>query len=351
MGCGSSKNAVRVNEPSTSGAVAGVPPSQAAGGAPSPCAPREASETKPIKIWVSLEDTGRRTGVILSGWDQDDAKTVEDLARVLVASHQSRLQQLGFSGVALVLFDDNGAVRPPRQKISASELLLCADMKQPLRVGMPPQWSKVALAGQTPIHAASPGADKPSQTAGRGTMLCSAATTTTASQGSVERATLSPRSKAYRADIEALKRRSPQSKLTVYTPDQEFPDVIKRDMHSHLKKEVEEEPAQPPPPPSETEVTALQKPKAVASQQQATYMLDTARVKELAMQLVGFTSKYRDKDKQALLKDLKSFLEPESWEELVRQSQMAESAWSGQVGKLVPDSAFACVYLFAVHDH
>ncbi len=330
MGCGSSKGAVSVAEPG-----AGKPPTGAATAAaaavPAPRPPpREPSATPPMKIWVAFEDTGRRTGVTLSGFDQDDATTVESLAKVLVSSHAPRLQQLGFAGVALVLFDDNGAVRPPRQKIGAGELLSCSDMKKPLRVGLPPQWSPdAAPAGH--MATANPTTASPTGGNGSATMLCSAATTTTASQGSAERAAMSPRSKAYRADIEAIKRKSPQSRLTIYAPDQEFPDVIKRDMHSHLKKEIQEEPAQQPLPPSETEVKALQTPKAVASQQQAVYILDAARVKELAMQLVGFMSRYRDKDKQALLKDLKSFLEPESWAELERQSKIPDSAWSGQV--------------------
>ena len=49
------------------------------------------------------------------------------------------------------------------------------------------------------------------------------------------------------------------------------------------------------------------------------------------MQLMGFMSKYRDKNKEALLKELKSFLEADSWEELNRQSKLKDSAWSGQV--------------------
>jgi len=328
MGCGSSKGAVSVAEP-----PAGKPPPGCAAAAAAPThhpPPRKPSATPPMKIWVAFEDTGRRTGVTLSGWDQDDATTVEGLAKVLVSSHAPRLQQLGFTGVALVLFDKNGAVRPPRQNIGPGELHSCSDMKKPLRVGLPPQWSPDAAPAGL-MTTAHPTTASPTGGHGSATMLCSAATTTTASQGSAECAAMSPRSKAYRADIEAIKRKSPQSKLTIYAPDQEFPDVIKRDMHSHLKKEIQKEPAQQPPPPSETEINALQKPKAVASQEQAVYILDAARVKELAMQLVGFMSKYRDKDKHALLKELKSFLEPESWIELERQSNIPDSAWSGQV--------------------
>lgn len=333
MGCGSSKNAVRVTNPTVLASKIGAVPKGGAANTTAqapPAPPREPSLLLPQKIWVKYEDTGKRTGITLTGWDQEDGKTVEGMAKTLVANHASRLHQLGFSGVALVLFDANGAVRPPRQKIESSELVACSDMKTPLKVGTPPQWSPDApqvSKAKDLRQTEGLGVNTPRQ----GVVLCSAATVSTASQGSVERM-LSPRSKAYRAEVEAIvKRNSPQHKSPLYKPDEVFPDLIKRDMRSHLKSETPQEPAQQAPAPSAEEVKALQKPKAVQKQQQqAVYHLDTARVKELAMQLVGFMSNYRDKDKQALLKDLKSFLEPESWAELYRQSQLADSAWSGQ---------------------
>jgi len=328
MGCGSSKNAVRVAEPTAapSPAVAAAVPGKTASEPIKLPPPREPSQTPARKVFVRYEETGRTTGIMLSGWDQDDAKTVEDMAKVLVASHAVRLQQLGFAGATLVLFDVNGAVRPPRQRISEDELLSSGDMKRPLRVGLPPQWSPDAAVPQG--HRAT----TPRQ---GGNVLCSAATTTTASQGSTvshtDRIMLSPRSKAYRAEVEAIqKRHSPQNKSPVYKPDAVFPDLIKRDIHSHLKKhEIKEEPAQPQP--TQEEVQALQKPKGVQPQKEPVFELDTARVNELAMQLMGFMSKYRDKNKEALLKELKSFLEADSWEELNRQSKLKDSAWSGQV--------------------
>jgi hypothetical protein len=257
---------------------------------------------------------------MLSGWDQDDAKTVEDMARVLVVSHTARLQQLGFTGATLVLFDANGAVRPPRQIISADELQLIGDMRKPLRVGLPPQWSPDAAV------------TSPRQ---GGNILCSAATTTTASQGSTvshnDKIMHSPRSKAYRAEVEAIqKRHSPKQKAPAYTQDAVFADLIKRDIHSHLKKcEIQEEPAQPQP--TQAEVQALQKPKGVEPQKAAVFNLDAARMNELGMQLMGFMSNYRDKNREALLKELKSFLEADSWEELNSKSKLKDGAWSGQV--------------------
>jgi hypothetical protein len=324
MGCGSSKNAVRVTEPG--GAKAAQTPHDTAG-VEKP--PREKSQIPPLKIWVSYEDTGRRTGIMLTGWDQEDATTVEDMARVLVSEHAPRLQQLGFSGVALVLLDQDGAVRPPRQKISQDELLACTDMKNPLRVSSPPQWCREAVLNSQDANAQT--APSPVQ----GTMLCSAATASTASRGSAERAMLSPRSRAYRADIDAIvKQKSPQSKTTVYTPDQVFPDLIKRDIHSHLAKEINEEPAQAAAHTAE-ELRAFEKPGKVASQRSAAHRLDAARMQELTMQLAGFASKYRDKDRKTLLKDLKSMLEPESWEQLQREAQTNNGAWSGQVSPAV----------------
>ena len=133
MGCGSSKGAVPVAEPE---------PVPSWISKPTPV--RAPTETPPLKIWVSLDETGRRTGVTLSGWDQDEAKTVEDLAQVLVCSHLVRLQQLGFSGNVLVLLDAHGAVRPPREKIQPGELAACADVQTPLRVSLPPQWAAVS---------------------------------------------------------------------------------------------------------------------------------------------------------------------------------------------------------------
>lgn len=323
MGCGCSKNAEGVTSPSASvpgnaasdsrnvatpRGVAG-PPDARTPRAVASAPPRQPSQTPALKIWVSFEDTGRRTGFMLTGWDQDDVKTVEDMAKVLVQGHESRLHQLGFSGAALVLLDENGSVRPPRQKIEPSELISFSDMKTPLRVGMPPQWSS---------HVS------------QGAVLCSAASTTSESESSSEKMRLSPRSKAFRADIEAIAKRYPPKQESIYKADQSFPDVLKRDLHSHLKSSPsKQEPAQVQI--LEEEVKAIQKPKAVATQQQAVYQLDAARQKELAMQLVGFMSAYRNKDKQALLKDLKSFLEPESWAQLAREAALEGSAWSGQV--------------------
>jgi hypothetical protein len=61
------------------------------------------------------------------------------------------------------------------------------------------------------------------------------------------------------------------------------------------KHEIKEEPAQPQP--TQEEVQALQKPKGVQPQKEPVFELDTARVNELALQLMGFMSKYRDKNK------------------------------------------------------
>jgi len=339
MGCGSSKTAVGVSEPTASKPAAGKQEDSPVKA--EPLKPRQPSQTPPLKIGVRFEDTGLRTGCTLSGWDQDDSQTVEDIAKMLVSGHITKLKQLGFDGAALVLFDSNSAVRPPRQRIAPEELALHTD-KNPLRIGRPPQWTPDAVRGAQDLRIQT-GATELS-TPRQGMILCSALTATTASQGSAERIMLSPRSKAYRAEIAALaKRNSAQHKTPVYTPNEKFVE-IKRDMHSHLKKdEAKEEPSHQPP--SEEEVNALQKPTAVASQQNAAYQLEALRVKELAMQLVGFMSKYRDKDKQALLKDLKSFLEPESWEELRRQSRLGDSAWSGQVLYCVCACICACDYV------
>ena len=51
---------------------------------------------------------------------------------------------------------------------------------------------------------------------------------------------------------------------------------------------------------------------------------------------------YRDKNKEALLKELKSFLEADSWEELNRQSKLKDGAWSGQVRPCKQCCASAC---------
>ena len=138
-------------------------------------------------------------------------------------------------------------------------------------------------------------------------------------------------SRGYRRDCQ---QKSPQSKTTVYTPDQVFPDLIKRDIHSHLAKEINEEPAQAAAHTAE-ELRAFEKPGKVASQRSAAHRLDAARMQELTMQLAGFASKYRDKDRKTLLKDLKSMLEPESWEQLQREAQTNNGAWSGQVSPAV----------------
>ena len=331
MGCGSSKNAVRVVEPTAALPAAAGQPAKTSSAQIKLPPPREPSQTPARKVFVRYEETGRTTGIMLSGWDQDAAKTVEDMARVLVASHTARLQQLGFTGATLVLFDANGAVRPPRQIISADELQLIGDMKRPLRVGLPPQWSPDAAV------------TSPRQ---GGNILCSAATTTTASQGSTvshnDKIVHSPRSKAYRAEVEAIqKRHSPKQKATAYTQDAVFADLIKRDIHSHLKKdEIKEEPAQLQP--TQAEMQALQKPKGVEPQKAAVFELDAARMNELGMQLLGFISNYRDKNKEALLKELKSFLEADSWEELNRQSKLKDGAWSGQVRPCKQCCASAC---------
>jgi hypothetical protein len=76
---------------------------------------------------------------------------------------------------------------------------------------------------------------------------------------------------------------------------------------------------------------ALQKPKGVEPQKAAVFNLDAARMNELGMQLMGFMSNYRDKNREALLKELKSFLEADSWEELNSKSKLKDGAWSGQV--------------------
>jgi len=336
MGCGSSKSAVAV--PTASNEARKIKPEDAGGSKPlqkraisstpitlSP--KRKPSQTSPLKIWVKNVETGLRTAIVLSGWDRDDATTVESVAKVLIAGHALRLHQLGFTGTALVLFDADGAVRPPRQKITSDELIQCTDMKSPLRIGLPPQWSPDAMHTQsTGQTITSPRSD---------IVLCSVKTPTVGSGSTVshsDKLVLSPRSRAYRAEVEAIaKRHSPQNKSPVYRPDEEFPDVIKRDMHSHLKKsETNEDPAQQPTP-SEEEIQAIQKPKAVTCHTESVYQFEDARVKELAMQLVGFLKIYRDKDKAVLLKDLQAFLEPDSWEELNRQSKQTGGAWSGKV--------------------
>ena len=82
---------------------------------------------------------------------------------------------------------------------------------------------------------------------------------------------------------------------------------------------------------STDQIQAIQKPKAVTCHTESVYQFEDARVKELAMQLVGFLKIYRDKDKAVLLKDLQAFLEPDSWEELNRRSKQTGGAWSGKV--------------------
>ena len=301
MGCGSSKGAVPVAEPE---------PVPSWISKPTPV--RAPTETPPLKIWVSLDETGRRTGVTLSGWDQDEAKTVEDLAQVLVCSHLVRLQQLGFSGNVLVLLDAHGAVRPPREKIQPGELAACADVQTPLRVSLPPQWA--AVSTETDLRTkASPPLSQQSQ----GLVYSSASTAAggAGSQGSAERAALSPRSKAYRAEIDAIAGRSrvsPQAAaMDAIAKQKDFTDTVKIDIHAHLKRyHIEEEPAHVPPP-SEDDVAAVHTPAKVKVQQKGTYVLEAARGKELAMQLAGFTNKYRARGKAALLRDLKGVMHTE----------------------------------------
>jgi hypothetical protein len=79
MGCGSSKNAVRVIEPTESTTASkAVPKGEETNNHAPPPPPRELSLTPLLKIWVKYEDTWKRTSIMLSGWDQEDANTVED---------------------------------------------------------------------------------------------------------------------------------------------------------------------------------------------------------------------------------------------------------------------------------
>ena len=51
-------------------------------------------------------------------------------------------------------------------------------------------------------------------------------------------------------------------------------------------------------------------------------------------QIVGFVNKYRDRDKQQLLRELRPLLEPDSWDSLSHHSAVVGGPWSGQVHPL-----------------
>ena len=51
-------------------------------------------------------------------------------------------------------------------------------------------------------------------------------------------------------------------------------------------------------------------------------------------QIVGFVNKYRDRDKQQLLRELRPLLEPDSWDSLSHHSAVVGGPWSGQVPPL-----------------